>query len=797
MIISFYSAGLHDVAAILGIIGALCTIFVILSFQKKNFEQLEVSNKLFGENLDLVKSLNYIVEQDTMNVVSANKAVLNKNENIIGKKCIEIFGAEHEICESCYLRKNDAKNVKDQTFRVIDTEKGFFVCKTRTVITNNKTYYVVSIRDNSFEKGLSNRLQRAELDFKQIIEAFPVAVAVTNLNQKVKIANIALLELFDSKDTDVLGRRINDVFNLQKLSEQQSYSKIIDLNKYLFVNKEGREIFLYKKKVSVELQGEEGYIESFIDITIIEQARKSEEEANKAKSEFLANMSHEIRTPLNGVIGMIEVLAESVHDKQQREQAAIIRKSANLLLSVINDILDFSKIEAGKMTLEEIPFSLQEELTFCVQSFAQKAKEKQIKIDINCSEHIPPKIIGDPFRLKQIITNLLSNAIKFTEEGRIVVSAELKETSADLTVLFKVEDTGVGISKEKLSSIFNSFFQADGSTTRKYGGTGLGTAISKQLVELMHGKIRADSPSKISENPKYPGSCFSFTAEFIDDHDFDKQIQYDAVKNKEDIAVLIVDKEHEKKNVLRDLFKRQNISHVLLNNSKDTVPYIENYLATETKPLCLFIEDSLYFEGFELAEEIDRKHLSDRILIAILSSNEKSGNYVHCKRLKVDRYFVKPYEQSEILGVINNFFPTLKLVEKSGVEIEQLDKNLSILVAEDNPINQRVATILFRKIGYEIDIANNGKIAIEKVENKPYDIIFMDFMMPEMDGIEATRNLRALGHKMPIIALTGKATDEDEKFANDSGMDGFLSKPVTISDIKNMLTKWFLKYKAH
>ena len=272
-------------------------------------------------------------------------------------------------------------------------------------------------------------------------------------------------------------------------------------------------------------------LSAFIDVTHIEKARKYEAAANTAKSEFLAKMSHEIRTPMNGIIGMTEALDQESLTIDQKEYVQIVKRSADVLLTLIDDILDFSKIEAGKMQLEEIPFKLREEVKFAIDLFRPIIEEKNLKFGIKINPDVPENIIGDSFRLRQVLSNLISNAVKFTHEGEISVGIELEEEyNSNITLLFYVEDTGVGIPRDKVESIFNSFTQAEESTSRKYGGSGLGTTIAKQLVTLMHGEIWVQSPSPIPASPNFPGSRFSFTIEVYSNEKLVKALHTEEIK---------------------------------------------------------------------------------------------------------------------------------------------------------------------------------------------------------------------------------------------------------------------------
>ncbi len=637
-------------------------------------------------------------------------------------------------------------------------------------------------------------------ELQSVFENIPIGVLVLDRNQKVNMANTAAANMLHMESqNEVIGKNISNKLVTVKSSGKDGREFNFDTNKYVYYNKKGEEIVLYKRAVPILYNKKDMSLEAFIDISPLEKSRKLEIAANNSKSDFLAKMSHEIRTPMNGIIGMAEVLMNQDLTREQQETAKIIQKSADLLLSIINDILDFSKIEAGKMLLEEVPFKLKEELETTIALFKQKAREKRVEINLEISSKVPDNIIGDPFRLRQVIANLLSNAVKFTHEGEILVRVEfIKESLGDITVLFTVEDTGIGIPKENLDNIFGSFNQAKGSTSRKYGGTGLGTTIAKQLVELMNGEIWVESPSSISTNPNYPGSKFGFTIECFSNEKLDKEFNFTNIKQFNDIKCLIIGHEKELENALVQAAKNFGLTTQITPFQKGTMDLVKrNPSMMENGFKILFIFDTPNSDGFFVARKLYDEGMSDKFLIIILSSNDKIGNFVKSKRLGVDYYLVKPFEMSEIFDIIQDNFPNIEIDEGILEGLDKLKKDISILVAEDNLINQKVAQNIFKKLGYNIDLAKNGQEAIEKTQENGYDIIFMDLLMPVIGGIEATEKIRELGHKYPIVAMTADISAEDREKAINCGMDDFIYKPAKVDIVKRVLIKWFSESMNH
>lgn len=648
------------------------------------------------------------------------------------------------------------------------------------------------------QKKEENKVRESEAAMRNTLESLPIGIMVLSEEKIVKSINKTATKIFGLKnESELVGQKITDQFLVSRnFQDSDSFAYTDNLNQYIYYDDHDNEIIIYKKEIPLKIDGEEISLEAFIDITPIEIARKREVAANKAKSEFLAKMSHEIRTPLNGIIGMANTLESQGLNDKQSESVHIILKSADLLLSIINDILDFSKIEAGKMIIEETPFNLREEVDSIVSLFIPRAREKGVQLISDITKNVPDKIIGDPFRLKQVISNLIGNAIKFTYEGKIIVSVEMAQKhDGYLTIMFTIEDTGIGIPKEKLSDIFTSFSQADGSTTRKYGGTGLGITISKQLVELMGGEMWVESPSTISVDPQYSGSKFSFTIQAHSNERIVKDIDVSNIQEYNQINVLIINnKPEDEKNLMRS-FSSFETNNEQITPKDNPINKIEESLQEGNKRIHLImIKDSADFDGISFSRKLYKKNLTGNFFIAIVSSNDQPGNYVKCKMNGVDYYLIRPYEASEVFEIIQDNFTSLKVKDKKLPELNKLKKNIKILLAEDNIINQRVAQTIFKNIGYEITIAQNGKDCVEKIKESEFDIIFMDIMMPEKDGLEATAEIRSMGYKLPIVAMTANAREEDKTKAFNSGMNYYLAKPVRTDEIKEVLIRWFSEH---
>jgi len=601
--------------------------------------------------------------------------------------------------------------------------------------------------------------------------------------------------LFLGKTEDLVGKDFSKQFlisNKYLLSDSQSPFR--DESHYLYYEKDGIETVIFRSEKVTRIGGEELKLIALIDVSPLEKSRKVEVAANKAKSDFLAAMSHEIRTPMNGILGMVNSLLEQKTSKEIRGKIGVIKRSADLLMTIINDILDFSKIEAGRMMLEEIPFNLVDEMDLVRELFNPLAKEKGLKLIIDLKSDVPNQLIGDPFRLRQVITNLVSNAVKFTEQGKIVIGAILTESYKNhVNILFTVEDTGIGIPQDRIKEIFGSYTQARGSVQRKFGGTGLGTAIAKQLVELMHGEIWVESPSTIKVNDDFPGSKFSFTIDAYSNEKIPKNFNYNKIFRLNDISTLILTKESDpSRNTMARMlgkFGLQVTTKIYQDSSVDSV--IHHLQVKADLYHLIILVDKNQLDGFALAQEMQNKELTDLYPIVLVSSNDKTGNYKICKKLGIDYYLIEPFETKEVIDIIDDNFPGIEDRKSLEPMINALPTELSILIAEDNLINQKVAQSIFKNIGYEIEIAKNGLEAVEMMDKTTYDVVFMDLLMPEMDGYQATCEIRSAGHTLPIIAMSADETDETRAAAFEAGMNEYLMKPARVESIKQLLIKLF------
>jgi PAS domain S-box-containing protein len=645
------------------------------------------------------------------------------------------------------------------------------------------------------------------------IEQSPVTIVITDINGTIEYVNPHFTKLTGFTAEEAIGqnprilksgRTPPDVYTdlWETIVSGETWEGDV-VNK----SKDGS-LFWEHTSISA-LRNDKGVITHFLaikeDITekkhILEQltiAKEQAEMANRAKSSFLATMSHEIRTPMNGVIGMTGLLLETELTGKQREFAEIVRKSGESLLSLINDILDFSKIEAGKLDLEILDFDLRVTLEDAAELLAVRAADAGLELVIRVDPAVPLYLRGDPGRLRQIISNLVGNAIKFTQKGEIVISAALQSQKDNfVTIHFGILDTGIGIPESRLAAIFEPFTQADGSTTRKYGGSGLGLAICSQLIELMGGEIGV-----ISEEGK--GSTFWFTARFEKQSVQESRGQDSTAHiNLAGVRILIVDDNATNQMLMTTLLSswgcrfetaadgETGFAH-LLAAAKSHDPY----------QIALLDHEMPGMDGQELGRRIKAEPLLESTLMVMVTSLGQRGDAAALEKIGFAGYLVKPVRQSQlreclglVLGRARKTSDARGIITRHVVA-EKARHGIRVLLAEDNVINQKVAQHMLNALGYRVDVVANGWEAVRALEMINYDLVFMDCMMPDMDGFEATAMIRDAGskvnnHDVPIIAMTANVMTGDRERCIEAGMDDYLAKPVKKDELRLVIEHWF------
>ncbi len=664
----------------------------------------------------------------------------------------------------------------------------------------NPLRYVSIRNDITQRKTMVQDMAEQWIFYERISETLGEGLFVQDANGHCTYVNAEAEKLLGWSRAEFIGKPVHNTIHSQTADGQPLPAADCPINKMtrsgqrmssedqVFVRRDGSVFPVAVVSQGIFKGGDYyGAVVAFQDIThrkqteaAMQAAKETAEEASRAKSDFLANMSHEIRTPMNGIIGMTDLTLDTELTPEQREYLGMVKTSAYALLGIVNDILDFSKIEAGKMELDQIEFSLPDMLSQTTRSIALRAHQKGLELLLDIDPDIPMVLIGDPGRLRQIIVNLVSNAIKFTEQGEIVVKASLHSISPDsdkIILHISVCDTGIGIPKNKFQTIFDSFSQADTSTTRKYGGTGLGLTISSRLVELMNGRIWLESEE---------GAGTTFTIEIVLWRaDATLQPHFETVQLN-NLQVLVVDDNATNRSLAVELLKRWGMQPNAVANGRDAIAELERAKQSDADYQLMLLDVMMPdMDGFEVVLHLRSHPQLITTPIMMITSDGQRGDALRCRELGITAYLMKPFSQSDLFDAIMNSLGLANLPETQRLSRPSLQENkrkLHVLLAEDNSINQTLATRLLQKFGHTVDIAGNGIEAIDLWQSRHYDIVLMDVDMPELNGYDATKKIRDLERqrdtRTSIIGLTAHVMPGSRESCLAAGMDGYLSKPI-------------------
>jgi len=659
---------------------------------------------------------------------------------------------------------------------------------------NDIVNYIAIKEDITSRKITEDALRESEENYRILLDTLPDFVLL-HKNNRIEFINQAALSMIGQtwegvKDSTIFDYIVPEYRELiaRNIQRRVSGEEIGDYEVELMTIT-GERLNVIVRAKPVKWENECAILAVLIDIT---ERKRFESElqdmieiadtANKTKSEFLANMSHEIRTPMNGVVGMTDLLLDTDLSNEQREYAEIVRASADTLLTIINDILDFSKIEAGKMDLHVSEFDIRTLIENTLSLFAHRAHEKNVGLDYVMTPDVPERIEGDSVRIRQILTNLLGNAVKFTMQGEILLHTSVRYESEAPLLEFRVIDTGIGISQDKVATIFDAFTQADASSTRKYGGTGLGLSISKRLVDIMGGSLEVESVEG-------KGSVFCFTLPLKMTTSL-----HTGMLPFHGITIIVCDTHATQRSVFAILAETLGCSVIQASTTEELIRILNEISSAGSTVTAVFAELHDGDAVRKIKSVMSKIHFDEVPLIVMLSSTERS-RYSELNAAGVHGYLVRPVKRQQLYQSLMQCLHREANVDSTHASSPGLQHEVRVLVAEDSEVNQFVIKTMLEKTGVFVDCAANGKDALSAYHTGVYDLVLMDIQMPEMDGIEATAAIRAFEREkgiknIPIIALTAHAMKGDRERFLASGMDDYVSKPVTQAELSECIQRW-------
>lgn len=779
----------------------LASVNLQLQREMKTLQQMEVvlsrGKKEWESVFDATSGMLFVIDQSNQ-IVRCNRAVIEQLgstfQYLIGTPFSAVFeGASWEM---------------QPGEREIPEFGGVFDITSNEIVLDDTLRHRIFVFHNiTSRKKAELETERQKRFFETLVRNSPTAIVVLDKFAKIASLNPTFEELFGYKSDEIIHQALDPFITDEETQAEASLytQRLLNAESVHGFSKRrrknGTHVDVEILAVPVFVSGEHaGTLAIYHDITDLIRARQEAEEASRSKSEFLANVSHEIRTPMNGVIGMLELALDTQLSSEQRDYLSISLQSAEALLTLLNDILDFSKIEANRLDLEKSPFNLRSTIEDVAHTMASRTQTKGLELTCFIHPHLHHDLLGDAARLRQILLNLTGNAVKFTRQGEIAIHAEpIKETPQKVTVRFSVTDTGIGIPAERQGAVFDRFTQADGSTTRQYGGTGLGLAICKQLVNAMGGEIGVESKTGL-------GSTFWFTIPFEKELTASPHEPVGRISpaNIRGLRVLGVDDNATNRKIISSMVEGFGCRVEMAESGQQALEMLHS-AHKHGHPFQVILLDMQMpnMDGEQIVQAIKSDPQLQEIKIIILTSVGHYSDAARLQSLGVSDYLLKPVKlqalHDSIAAATGKKTSPQNEAESRPYIPARRNQAQRLLLAEDNPVNQKLAIILLQKAGYTVDVVDNGIETIEQVQKESYDAILMDVQMPVMDGYEAARAIRRLedgSRHVPIIAMTASAMKGDRERCIEAGMDDYVSKPLKPETLFKIVERWTEKTPA-
>ena len=628
----------------------------------------------------------------------------------------------------------------------------------------------------------------SEESLLSLLDQMPVGFIIYNQGREILRANRQSATLFGFEDeASMNGKLMPDLSRNEYVSDiagQLGQGKVIRLPV------PGGERIIFLNSIPVTYEGVSSTMDALIDITSLELARRQEADANVAKSEMLARMSFEIRTPLNGILGMTEMLNRSDLPEDSKEVARLLRRSADLLLTIINDIFDVSKVETGKMILDEIPFRLRDEVAYCVNLIRRQNPESPVKIESDIEQAVPENIIGDPYRLRQVITNLMTNSVAGTQSGSIRLSCRVTKSEGNSFILeFTLTDTGNTYTRAEIKRLFGDYITALSERSDWAEDLKLGPVLARQLTELMGGELKAESPAVKDASGHEKGLKVTFTVRVHLNEKISKNIDLGRYSDPADIRTLVITGPHGRDDDFLSIMHKVGLPVSVTSFQKHTASQIKAGLKSgQARNILLVLFDEPDNDGFVAARTLLDEGLTSEHIVMMFTSRDPKGHYARCVDLGIDHLLVKPFATEDLMSVLREHFPSLK-EQSARLNSDKSDVPV-VLVVDDNYLNRKVVGSLLKVLGVVAEYAAGGAEAVDMAREKSYDLILMDLIMPEIDGFEAARIIFGFNPSCQIVALSADNMPETRLRAEQSGMKELLAKPVTVEELRRVIDRY-------